>query len=177
MHATTFPRPRATLSRRRWAAAFAIAMACFGGIDPSPALAQTNTETVTVANYPPHATDLNARQIEELRALARRMVQALGAGASVNVTVHGHADFDARGRAFELRVSSRRADSASKSLQTLVAQEAVALSLPSARLTSITYGSLGLGTLMPVHPAPANESERQDNRRVEIAWTVLPPAP
>jgi hypothetical protein len=130
---------------------------------------------VTVSDYPRHATTLSQTQQDSVRQFARAIVGALIAGQDVNVSVHGHADFDALGRDFELKVSRERAENALNLLRQLITEEGA--TLPPARLQSVQILAVGNGTLKPVFPRPKNESERKANRRVDFITTVVAPTP
>ena len=71
--------------------------------------------TITISDYPAHATSvasLTPDKQESFRAFARGLAGAALTGAGVDVTIIGHADFDAQGRTFEITVSRGRATSA-----------------------------------------------------------------
>ena len=59
------------------------------------------------------------------------LVQAVLAGQSVDVMVIGHADFDGKGREFEIGVSRERAAGAESSLETFFSQAADSAALPT----------------------------------------------
>src|SRR5436305_7893980 len=60
--------------------------------------------SMTIDNYPQYATALDPAKQEQARALARAICTDLRANADVSIVVHGHADFDAKGAAFETQV-------------------------------------------------------------------------
>lgn len=133
----------------------------------------------TISDYPRYGTEFNAQQQQELRHAARAVAGMLFTGASVDVAIFGHADFDAGGSPVELRVSTERARSAENALRSMIAQELAAISLPPDRIRNVTITSTGIGTLRPVFPRPRSEEERRANRRVEFVWTASagPPPP
>ena len=63
------------------------------------------------------------RKQGQVRALARAICTDLQANADVSVVVHGHADFDAKGAAFETQVSQNRANVAAAELRRLLTEE------------------------------------------------------
>ncbi len=133
--------------------------------------------TTTISDYPRYSTALNSSQTSELRAVATAVVGALLTGAEVSVSIYGHADFDAKGREFEIKVSTERAQAATASLTTLLKEEAAKVQLSDSRLQSIQYIVMGIGTSRPVYYKPANEEERKANRRVDFVWNVGSPPP
>jgi hypothetical protein len=143
---------------------------------PAAVLAQS-APSITIADYPRHGTAPSPVQLDQLRRVAMGIAGTLLTGADVNVSIVGHADFDAQGRAFETEVSRERARGAEASLTALVLQEAARVGLPVARAQSVHYTAVGLGTARPVFPSPSNEDERKGNRRVEILVGVTAPQP
>jgi len=145
------------------------------------AWAQLGT-TITIADYPPHGRALSPAQTAEMNRFAAAVVAVLNGGASINIGIVGHADFDPLGRQFENQVSRERAESAQATLQRLIDDQARQQAVPPARLQGLHFTPpVGLGTQRPMFAHPANEQERAGNRRVEITWTgthaPLPPAP
>lgn len=136
-----------------------------------------NVPAVTIADYPRYGTELSPAQREELRRVATAIAGTLLTGAEVNVSVFGHADFDAKGRAFETDVSRERALGAETALRALVQEESAKVGLPVSRLQSIHYTVMGLGTARPVFSQPRSEDERKANRRVDFVMTVSTPQP
>lgn len=138
-----------------------------------------NAQVITVSDYPRPATSLSPEQQQDMRRVARAVTGVLAPGRRVDVAVFGHADFDQGGRDTELKVSTDRARAAEAAFRTIVADEIGRAGLPAEHINSVATASIGLGTLRPVFPRPANEQERRANRRVEFAWRVngLPPMP
>src|SRR5262249_23212824 len=129
----------------------------------------------TIRDYPRYGTALDATQREQLRHFATAIVGAVVAGREVNVSIFGHADFDAKGRDFEMKVSKERADAAETELRSLLTDEANKAALPAARLLSVHLVATGNGTLNPVFTNPSGKDEqkqRRANRRVEFVWSV-----
>jgi hypothetical protein len=133
--------------------------------------------SLTIADFPRYGAELNRGQREELRLVAARIARALQAGGSVEVSVTGHADFDAKGRDFETQVSRERASGGEAALKSLVQEEGAKVGLAPARLTAVRYTSTGLGTARPVFSPAVNEEQRRANRRVEFALAATAPPP
>jgi outer membrane protein OmpA-like peptidoglycan-associated protein len=131
--------------------------------------------SVTFSDYPRYGTDVNALPPDlqaGMKAFATGLVALALSGQSVDVTVIGHADFDAKGRAFEAEVSRQRAAGAENALETFFVQAANAVALPADRLKFVRFTAIGAGTLRPVHAKPVNEEQRKNNRRVELVVTT-----
>jgi hypothetical protein len=136
-------------------------------------------QTITIDNYPQHVTDVNALDAKarvKLQAFAVELVGAAVANQNVEVTTIGHADFDAQGRAFEVAISRDRAVSADSALETLFKQTASTMRLPPDRIELVRFLTAGAGTLRPIHGNPSGEPQRRENRRVELAFSVVPAA-
>jgi hypothetical protein len=131
-----------------------------------------------ISDYPRYGTEPSPTQREDVRNIARQIVDTLLTGGEVNLTVIGHADFDAKGQDFELDVSLKRALGAEMTIRSLVQEEIVKTALPATALQSVHSNSIGLGTARPIHSPPDNDEERKQNRRVDfvIAGTPKPPA-
>ncbi|HRI38258.1 MAG TPA: hypothetical protein PLO50_06865 [Nitrospira sp.] len=142
----------------------------------SPAYGQ-NVLFLSIDDYPRYGTEIKPAQREELRRVATGITGALVTGAEVNVSVIGHADFDAKGRDFEIDVSLKRASGAQVVLENLVKEESAKVGLPDSRLQSVHYNPLGLGTSRPIFSPPTTEKERMANRRVDFTFVVVPPLP
>lgn len=143
----------------------------------SPAMAQLSG-VVVVENYPRYGTDIPPNQLAKMRGFSQAVVLALRSGATIEIAITGHADFDAKGAAFETQVSRDRASAAESTMRQLVNEAAVQQALPPADLQRLTFGStLGVGTLQPTYPKPSSETERMANRRVDFVWTGVPAAP
>src|SRR5438445_8315848 len=65
--------------------------------------------SLTIDNYPQYASALDPAKQQQVRALARAICADLRSNAEVSVVVHGHADFDPKGAAFENQISQQRA--------------------------------------------------------------------
>jgi outer membrane protein OmpA-like peptidoglycan-associated protein len=144
------------------------------GSAQSSAFAQ---QTISIDNYPQHATDVNALDAKarvKLQAFAVELVGAAVANQNVEVTTIGHADFDAQGRAFEVAISRDRAVSADTALEILFKQTASTMRLPPDRIELVRFLTAGAGTLRPIHGNPSGEPQRRENRRVEMAFNVVP---
>ncbi|TKB68494.1 MAG: hypothetical protein E8D52_05635 [Nitrospira sp.] len=142
----------------------------------TPAYGQ-NVLFLTIDDYPRYGIKLKPAQREELRRVAKGITGALVTGADVSVSVIGHADFDAKGRDFEIDVSRKRALGAQAALEDLVKEESANVGLPVSRLQSVHYSSVGLGTAHSQFSTPATENERMANRRVDFTFLVAPPLP
>jgi hypothetical protein len=135
------------------------------------ALAQSGS--VTLANFPRYQTALTAEQDAQLQQFALAVTGALLTGATVEVSIYGHADFDAQGRDFEIEVSQQRAQFARQALEAKLQQQLQFGILNSGQLARLTIReTTGLGTLRPVIVQPQNEDDRRLNRRVEFVWSV-----
>lgn len=131
----------------------------------------------TIADYPRYATAVAALPLEDqaaLRTFSIGLVGAVIAGQSVDVMVIGHADFDAKGREFELGVSRERAAGAESAAEAVFNQEADARRIPQDRRKLVRFSAIGIGTQRPVNPNPVDEEQRKANRRVEIVFTSTP---
>lgn len=140
---------------------------------------QAQNRSIEIPDYPRYATTLNPTQQDQLRRFAGLVVGALGAGQKVNVSVFGHADFDAQGRQFEIDVSQERANTGEAALRQMIQEEARTANLPLDRLTNFeVISSTGIGTLRPKVASPRSEADRRANRRIEIVYSAVPlPAP
>ena len=155
------------------------------GVSPLIVLLLTNRvvaggTSVTIADYPRYGTNvaaLDARVQADLRLFATGLVGAVLAGQSVDVTVVGHADFDAQGRAFEVGVSRERAAGAESALEMFFSQAADAAQLPPDKRKLVRFSAIGVGTQRPVFSQPANEEQRKANRRVDLVFTTTPVPP
>jgi hypothetical protein len=137
-------------------------------------------QTITVSGYPAHATSIAALtpdQQQRLRSFAVGLVGAALSGVGVDVTIIGHADFDAQGRAFEVTVSRDRATSAEQAVETFFNQAADAAALPAGSRRLVRISTVGVGTQRPVFARPVSEEQRQDNRRVELVFVTTAPPP
>lgn len=141
-------------------------------------IAPVQALTTTIPDYPRYGTDPSPFQKDELRRTAVAVVGTLLTGAQIDVSIYGHADFDAQGSDFEIKVSTERAQAAVAAFIALLKEEAAKVQMPDPRLQSIQYLVAGIGTIRPVFANPGNEEERKANRRVEFVWNVsLPQMP
>lgn len=134
-------------------------------------------QSITIANYPQHVTELNALDAgvqAKLQAFAAELVVAASANQGAEVTTLGHADFDAQGRAFEVLVSRDRAANAESALESLFNRTADLALLPQERRGLVRFATVGVGTLRPIVTQPVSEAQRRENRRVEIVFNVVP---
>lgn len=162
------------MSIQKRAALLRTALLFLLGSAQSSAFAQ---QTITIDNYPQHATDVNALDAKarvKLQAFAVELVGAASVNQNVEVTTIGHADFDAQGRAFEVAISRNRAVSADTALEVLFKQTASTLRLPPERIELVRFLTAGAGTLRPIHGNPSGEPQRRENRRVEMVFNVVP---
>ncbi len=135
------------------------------------AVAQTGSEVI--ANFPRYQTTLSAEQDAQLQRFSTAVAGALSSGYVVEVSIYGHADFDAQGRDFEIGVSQERARIARQSLEVKLQQQLQLGVFSSVQLNHLhIVDTVGLGTLRPRFAAPRNEVERRANRRVEFVWVV-----
>lgn len=128
--------------------------------------------SITIADFPRYGTEPTPVQREELRRVAMAIVGTLLTNNEVNISVLGHADFDAHGRDFEIDKSRERAQGAENSLKALVDEESAKANLPASSQQLVHYTVVGLGTARPVNLHPRNEEERKANRRVEFIITI-----
>jgi outer membrane protein OmpA-like peptidoglycan-associated protein len=127
-------------------------------------------------DFPRHTTQLDPSQRDKLRRLAQDLVGAL-AKRDVAISIHGHADFDGKGRDFEIKVSRERARAAEAELSPLLEDVAARAGVPTARLQSIQWLVFANGTANPRHPKPGGPNaarHSRENRRVELVWSVTP---
>jgi hypothetical protein len=122
-------------------------------------------DPIVIDNYPRYGTNLTPAQTEMLRMAAERFVTVyMATEGSAYAWFDGHADFDAKGRAFERQVSRDRLRSAMKAFKDL-AKEIMIINYEGER----SLQGCAWGTEQPVHPRPRNEQERAQNRRVVIS--------
>jgi len=127
--------------------------------------------SMTIDDYPQYASALDAAKQSQVRALARAICADLAANADVSVVVHGHADFDAKGAAFETQISQNRANTAAAELRRLLTEECTRAGVDPSRVNSLRIDTVAHGTSQALfrNPTPA---QRLKNRRVEIATQV-----
>jgi outer membrane protein OmpA-like peptidoglycan-associated protein len=134
--------------------------------------------STTIADYPRYGTEVSSLPPfiqTELTAFAATLVAPALGGQKVDVMVIGHADFDTKGRDFEVEVSRERAASAERAVEAIFARLAAAL--PSEQRSLVHFAAIGVGTQRPVFPSPSNEEQRKANRRVELVTTSGPASP
>ncbi len=91
------------------------------------------------------------------------------------VTVHGGADFDSRGTAFEDSVSVERAFTAMKEIKVAVeAARKAAVEKEEIPDLSVGFTFGGLGTRGAVHKGPTSEAQRAENRFVTVRFAHSP---
>ncbi len=133
-------------------------------------------EPVVLSDYPRYATSPPPQHLETLRkigqALAGAASQANGSNM-LQVSIVGHADFDAKGRRFENEVSVDRAKNARDAIVDAftVAADQMMLDDRKRRLVSFEYS--GRGTSDPLFPVTAPMSQRVQNRRVVVSWAPV----
>jgi hypothetical protein len=94
------------------------------------------------------------------------------------VIVHGGADFDSRGTAFEDSVSVERAFQAMKEIQAqLLPALKAAVERGEIADVSVSFTFGGLGARGAVHKSPSSEAERAVNRFVSVRFAHSPAAP
>jgi hypothetical protein len=143
-------------------------------------LTATGQNSVTFADYPRYGTDVAALPPDvqiRMRAFAAGLVGAVLGGQSVDVIVIGHADFDAKGRQFEVTVSRERAAGGESALEIFFSQAADAVHLSADRRMLVRFAAIGVGTQQPVFPSPQNEEQRKGNRRVQLVFATTPVPP
>jgi hypothetical protein len=91
------------------------------------------------------------------------------------VVVHGGADVDSRGTAFEDHVSVERAFQAMKELKAaLEPARTAAVGRGEVRDLSVGFSFGGMGTRGAVHKNPTSESQRAENRYVTVRFAYQP---
>lgn len=136
----------------------------------APVFAQASG-SVTIADYPRYGKVLPGNFRELFQPTVSGILATIKSGGTANISVYGHADFDAQGRKFEKKVSLERAAVAQSTLMSMLMAQAQLEGISSDRLAAaLTVTVLGMGTSQPKVPRPTNENERKQNRRVEIAW-------
>ncbi len=141
------------------------------GTDPAAA--------IVIDQYPRYAREMTEDRARKLDPLIAKIVETVKSGGRIEVSIVGHADFDAKGRAFETKVSVERADAAAETLmKKLMAQAKLAGLTPEKVLAALDLHRKGIGTRQAVKPR--NDEDRRRNRRVEFSWKSLqslPPLP
>jgi len=93
------------------------------------------------------------------------------------VIVHGAADFDARGTAFEDNVSVERAFQAMKEIQAeLNPALKAAVEKGEIQDVSVSFTFGGIGSRGAVHKNPTSEADRAENRFVSVRFAHSPAA-
>jgi hypothetical protein len=128
---------------------------------------------INVDGFPQYGEQISAEQREKLRLPAAGVALLLAGGASVRVSIYGHADFDQKKTPQQIyEISYNRAKYARETLQAVLLEEGAKLLVPAARLQTVQYEIQGLGNSMP-----RVQGFDPRNRRVEFVWAVSPPAP
>jgi hypothetical protein len=136
--------------------------------------------TIIISDYPAHATSvasLTPDKQQSFRNFALGLVGAALTGVGVDVTIIGHADFDAQGSVFEITVSRDRATNAEQAIETFFSEAADAAALPVDARRLVRISTVGVGTQRPVFPRPESEEQRKANRRVDLTFTTTAPPP
>lgn len=129
---------------------------------------------VIIDNYPQHGTEPDAVQTERLRGFARAIAGALVSGQQIDVTVAGHADNDALGDAFEMKISLDRANSGEGTVRRLVREQLGAMQADVSLADTVNMSVMGLGNSQPIHSPAVNDAQRRANRRVQFFWSSNP---
>jgi hypothetical protein len=82
---------------------FLVALLALLSVFLAPWTVSANSGFITVSDYPRYGTNLSSSQRNDLRAFARALVGALIAGAQVDISLYGYADFDAKGEILKPR--------------------------------------------------------------------------
>jgi hypothetical protein len=118
---------------------------------------------------------------EMIQPIIADIIKAVKAGGTVRLRVYGHADFDAKGREFETKVSVERASVAQQTLMSYLVAQAELEGISRDKLLAALDATIqGMGTKQPKVAHPQNEADRKQNRRVEFFWDVAgvkPPPP
>jgi hypothetical protein len=128
----------------------------------------------TISDYPALATRVQPEQLAAIRTVARNVVLTASTSSAVLVEVVGHADFDSRGRAFEMAVSVDRAKNAAAILLADIQTELALQQQPTYVRDRITVTQAASGTNFALFRRPKNEQERRANRRVDFVHTITP---
>lgn len=146
-----------------------------------PSVANAQSGSSTISNFARYESELTLEQDVQLQQFVMAVTGALLTGAEVDISIYGHADFDAEGRNKEISESRKRAGSARQAFEAKLQQQIQFGVLSAAQLAKLNIReTTGLGTLRPVIVSPQNEDERRANRRVEFVWAVrevVPPSP
>lgn len=154
----------------RWFVGLALAMAAVA------AQAQQVTQPVVIDDYPRYATAPPAKYQDTLRRIGRALAGAAASARGDNMlqlSVVGHADFDAKGRQFENEVSVDRAHSVREAIVASFNEQADAMHLDDRKRRLVSFEYVGMGTSQALHPASADMSLRVLNRRVEVTWVPV----
>ena len=126
---------------------------------------------IVINDYPRYDRKMPPGFRDALQPLVAKILDTLRGGGKVRVSIVGHADFDAQGRAFETKVSVERASVAQQTLLALLMSQAELAGIGrDALLAGMDLTIAGMGTKQPSEPRPVNEEQRRKNRRVEFFW-------
>jgi hypothetical protein len=131
---------------------------------------------VVLSDYPRYATTPPPQHLETLRKIGRALAGAASqadGSTMLQVSVVGHADFDAKGRAFENEVSVDRAKSARDAIVDAFTDAANQMLLDDGKRRLVSFEYSGRGTSEPLFPSSAPMSERVQNRRVVVSWAPV----
>lgn len=131
------------------------------------------TQPFIIEDYPRYATTPPPQFQDKLNRIGSALAGAARASdgsRGIQVSVIGHADFDAQGRAFENQVSADRAKSARTAIEEAFNRQAAASQLDPSKKRLVTFVVAGRGTSESKFPASAPMSQRVKNRRVEVTW-------
>ena len=139
------------------------------------ALAQVGPPVV-LEDYPRYSATPSPENAARLKSIGT----ALAAAASIatgermlQVLVVGHADFDAKGREFELEVSNDRARAARDAIYSAFEAAANQMALSDAKVRLISIEWQGRGTSAALYGPDQPMSLRIKNRRVEVSWAPV----
>jgi hypothetical protein len=130
-----------------------------------------DTGNLAISDYPRYGKALPANYREVFQPTVSGILAAVKSGKNVDISVYGHADFDVKGEKFVTKVSLERGAVAQSTLLSMLTAQAELEGISSDRLSAALHVRLiGMGTSDPKVARPLNESDRKQNRRVEITW-------
>jgi hypothetical protein len=135
------------------------------------------SQPVVLSDYPRYGTAPPPQHLETLRRIGLALAGAAdGADGSnmLQVSIVGHADFDAGGRRFEHEVSADRAKSARDAIIGAFTDAANQMGLDDRKRRLISFEYSGRGTSDPLFPSSAPMRQRVQNRRVVVSWAPVP---